>query len=92
MVEKDAGGDRPGPGGPWKSQVEAKTAREAFCDSRKAGESGSIWGSLSLQFSGVNPSITASEPTRFMYELVPDADRAARRREPMLEFQPECHM
>lgn len=56
------------------------------------GESGSIRGSLSLQFSGVNPSIMASEPTHFMYELVPDADRAARRRELILEFQPECQM
>ena len=56
------------------------------------GESGSIRGSLSLQFSGVNPSIMASEPTHFMYELVPDADHATRRRELILEFQPKCHM
>jgi hypothetical protein len=34
----------------------------------------------------------ASEPTHFVYELVPDADRAARRRELILEFQPECQM
>ena len=34
---KDVGGDRPVVGGPWKTQVEAETAAEAFCDSRKAG-------------------------------------------------------
>jgi hypothetical protein len=32
----------------------------------------------------------AHEPTHFMYELVPDADRAARRRELILECQPAC--
>ena len=37
VAEKDAGGDRPGLGGPWKSRGGAKTAAEAFCDSRKAG-------------------------------------------------------
>ena len=55
------------------------------------GESGSLRGSLSLQLSGVNPRLTANDPTHFMYELVPDADRAARRRELILEFQPVCH-
>ena len=55
------------------------------------GESGSIRGSLSLQFSGVNPRIMANDPTHFMYELVPDADRAARRRELILEFQSLCN-
>ena len=37
VAEKDAGGDRPVLGGPWRSQGDAKTAAEAFCDSRKAG-------------------------------------------------------
>ena len=37
IAEKDAGGDRPVLGGPWKSQGEAKTAAEAFCDGKKAG-------------------------------------------------------
>jgi hypothetical protein len=37
VSEKDAGGDRPVLGGPWKSQVQAKTAAEAFCENRKAG-------------------------------------------------------
>ena len=37
VAEKDAGGDRPVLGGPWKGQLEAKTAAEAFCDSGKAG-------------------------------------------------------
>lgn len=55
------------------------------------GESGSLRGSLSLQLSGVNPCLTAHDPTHFMYELVPDADRAARRRELILEFQPVCN-
>ena len=55
------------------------------------GESGSIRGSLWLQYSGVNPCVTANEPTHFMYELVPDADRAARRRELILEFQSVCN-
>ncbi|MCJ7706374.1 MAG: hypothetical protein MUO38_02030 [Anaerolineales bacterium] len=36
-AEKDVGGDRPVLGGPWRSQVEAKTAAEAFCDCKKAG-------------------------------------------------------
>ncbi len=36
-AEKDAGGDRPVQGGPWRTQVEAEAAAEAFCDSRKAG-------------------------------------------------------
>jgi excinuclease UvrABC nuclease subunit len=55
------------------------------------GESGSIRGSLLLQFSGVNPRIMANDPTHFMYELVPDADRAARRRELIFESQLLCH-
>lgn len=37
VAEKDVGGDRPVPGGPWKGRSEAKTAAEAFCDSGKAG-------------------------------------------------------
>jgi hypothetical protein len=37
VAEKDAGGDRPVLGGPWKNRVGAKTAAEAFCDRRKAG-------------------------------------------------------
>jgi hypothetical protein len=36
-AEKDAGGERPVLGGPWRSKVEAKTAAEAFCDRGKAG-------------------------------------------------------
>jgi len=56
------------------------------------GESGSLRGSLTLQLSGLNPGLAAHEPTHFMYELVPDAGRAARRRELILEFQPECQM
>ena len=55
------------------------------------GESGSLRGSLSLQFSDANPRLMAHEPTHFMYELVPDADRAARRRELILECQPACY-
>jgi hypothetical protein len=37
VAEKDAGGDRPVLGGPWTSQVAAKTAAEAFCDRGNAG-------------------------------------------------------
>ena len=37
VVEKQAGGDRPVLGGPWRSKPEAKTAAEAFCDRRQAG-------------------------------------------------------
>jgi len=37
VTEKDVGGDRPVLGGPWRSQGEAKTAAEAFCDGNKAG-------------------------------------------------------
>ncbi|RPI05116.1 MAG: hypothetical protein EHM71_12975 [Zetaproteobacteria bacterium] len=37
VAEKQAGGDRPVLGGPWKSRVQAKVAAEAFCDSRQAG-------------------------------------------------------
>jgi len=37
VTEKDAGGDRPVVGGPWKSRVEANTAAETFCDRGKAG-------------------------------------------------------
>jgi hypothetical protein len=55
------------------------------------GESGSIRGSLSLQLSGVNPCVAAHDPTHFMYELVPDADRAARRRALILEFRAVCN-
>jgi hypothetical protein len=36
-TEKDAGGDRPVLGGPWKSQRDAKAAAEAACDCGKAG-------------------------------------------------------
>jgi hypothetical protein len=35
MAGKIAGGDRPVSGGPWKSKPQAKTAAEAFCNSRK---------------------------------------------------------
>jgi hypothetical protein len=38
VAEKDAGGDRPVLGGPWRSRVEAKTAAQAFCDGGKAAE------------------------------------------------------
>jgi hypothetical protein len=37
VAAKDAGGDRPVLGGPWRSRPDAKVAAEAFCDSRKAG-------------------------------------------------------
>jgi len=37
VSEKQAGGDRSVLGGPWKSESEAKSAAEAFCDNRKAG-------------------------------------------------------
>ena len=37
VAEKEAGGDRPVLGGPWKSGPEAKVAAEAFCNSGKAG-------------------------------------------------------
>ena len=56
------------------------------------GESGSLRGGLSLQFSGANSRLAEHHPTHFMYELVADAERAARRRELILEFQPVCNM
>jgi len=56
------------------------------------GESGSLRGGLSLTFSGANSCLAGRDPTHFMYELVPDADRAARRRELILEFRPVCNM
>ncbi len=56
------------------------------------GESGSLRGSLSLQFSGASSRLAEHHPTHFMYELVADADRMARRRELILEFQPVCNM
>lgn len=34
---KSPGGDRAVLGGPWKSQADAVTAAEAFCNSGKAG-------------------------------------------------------
>ncbi len=37
LAEKDAGGDRPVVGGPWKSRPSAQTAAELFCTSGKAG-------------------------------------------------------
>jgi hypothetical protein len=37
VAVKDVGGDRPVVGGPWRTQVEAEAAAEAFCDKRKAG-------------------------------------------------------
>jgi excinuclease UvrABC nuclease subunit len=55
------------------------------------GESGSLRGSLRLQFAGANPRLATLNPTHFMYELVPDAERAARRRELILEFHPACN-
>ena len=55
------------------------------------GESGSLRGSLSFQLSGVNPRLTAHDPTHSMYEPVLDADRAARRRELILKFEPVRH-
>jgi hypothetical protein len=37
VAEKVDGADRPVQGGPWKNQIEAKAAAEAFCESKKAG-------------------------------------------------------
>lgn len=37
LAEKNAGGDRPVLGGPWRSQAAAKVAAEAFCDGGQAG-------------------------------------------------------
>ena len=31
------GADRPVVGGPWRGELQARAAAEAFCDSRKAG-------------------------------------------------------
>lgn len=56
------------------------------------GESGSLRGGLSLLCSGANSRFAEHHPTHFMYELVPDADRAARRRELIHEFRPVCNM
>jgi hypothetical protein len=39
-AEKDAGGDRPVLGGPWRSQPEARAAAQAFCDQGRAGNPG----------------------------------------------------
>jgi len=36
-AEKDVGGDRPVLGGPWRTQLEATSAAQAFCDRGKAG-------------------------------------------------------
>ena len=36
VAAKDAGGDRPVLGGPWKGRLNAKTVSEAFCDCKKA--------------------------------------------------------
>jgi len=36
MTEKEAGGDRPVAGGPWKNRPGAQTAAELFCNSGKA--------------------------------------------------------
>jgi len=55
------------------------------------GESGSLRGGLLLQFSGANSCLSGRDPTHFMYELVPDADRATRRRELILEYKPVCN-
>lgn len=55
------------------------------------GESGSLRGGLSLQCAGAHTCLAVHHPTHFMYELVADADRAARRRELILEFQPVCN-
>jgi hypothetical protein len=37
IAEKDVGGDRPVTGGPWRSQTDAKSAAEMFCNSGRAG-------------------------------------------------------
>lgn len=37
LAEKEAGGDRPVLGGPWRSQQEARAAAQGFCDCGKAG-------------------------------------------------------
>ena len=56
-----------------------------------AGESGSLRGGLSLHGSGEHSRLAEHHPTHFMYELVPDADRAARRHALIHEFQPVCN-
>ena len=37
MAEKDVGGDRSVGGGPWRSQADAKSAAELFCNAGSAG-------------------------------------------------------
>jgi hypothetical protein len=37
VAAKEAGGDRPVLGGPWKNKPAAQTAAEGFCDRRLAG-------------------------------------------------------
>jgi hypothetical protein len=37
IAEKDVGGDRPVMGGPWRSQPEARSAAQIFCDRGSAG-------------------------------------------------------
>jgi excinuclease UvrABC nuclease subunit len=55
------------------------------------GESGSLRGGLALRCSGAHSRLAEHHPTHFMYELVADAERVARRRELIREFQPVCN-
>jgi hypothetical protein len=41
---------------------------------------------------GFHAVLAGHDPTHFMYELVPDADRVARRRELIFEFHRVCNM
>ena len=36
--DKEAGGDRPVTGGPWRSRAEARSAAELFCERGRAGD------------------------------------------------------
>jgi len=37
LAQKDMGGDRAVTGGPWRSQAEARSAAESFCQLGRAG-------------------------------------------------------
>ncbi len=37
VAATDAGGDRPVTGGPWRTQPEARSAAESFCQAGRAG-------------------------------------------------------
>jgi predicted GIY-YIG superfamily endonuclease len=72
---------------PVRSGVYVICARDAWV---YIGKSGNVEASLLQHYNGDHLSIRHHQPTHFAFELVLAQTRAARKRELIAEFEPEC--